>query len=232
MPVVCIGMELRVAGRRFTRRQILTAAGIVLACAAITVAYHFVDVDALHRKAEELNGPAVFAGITLLPLVGFPVSVLHAVAGVRFGLKLGIPLVACSIFLQLLLSFALVKLLPNFFQRHLEWLRKKLPHTTHGPLTLFTMLLPGVPYFAQLYVLPLVGVPLRIFLLYSLPINVARSLAGVLFGDMSDHLTPLRLAGFAGYVIAITVACAWSFRRLQARLKDRPAAAGDPTPRG
>lgn len=214
--------------QRFTRKQIVMAVIVVLAFTALALLYRQVDVAALHRKAQELNGPSVFAAITLLPLAGFPVSVLHAIAGVRFGLGLGMPLVALSILLQLLLSYLLVKLMPGFFQRRFARFRERLPKAAHGPLTLFTMLIPGVPYFAQIYVLPLVGVPLRIFLLYSLPINIARSLIGVSFGEMSDDLTPLKLAGFAAYAIGITVLCAWSFRRLQLKLKDPPPKEDDP----
>jgi uncharacterized membrane protein YdjX (TVP38/TMEM64 family) len=224
-------MNLRAAVKQLTRRQIICLTASVAALIVIACLYRRIDVEALHRRAEELNGPSVFIAITLLPLVCFPVSVMHAIAGVRFGLALGIPLVACSICLQLLLAYLLVRLLPDFFSRHFDKLRRRLPHAAHGPLTLFTMLLPGMPYFAQIYVLPLVGVPLRIYLAYSLPINIARSLIGVLFGHLSDHLTPLRLSGFVVYTIVITLACAWSFRRLQRKLKDRPAAADGPKPR-
>ena len=224
-------MHLRAAAKKLSRRQIIGLAGGLAALITIGCLYRQIDLAALHRRAEELNGPGVFLAITLLPLVCFPVSVMHAVAGVRFGLALGIPLVACSILLQLLLSYLLVKLLPNFFSKHFDRLRRRLPHVAHGPLTLFTMLLPGMPYFAQIYVLPLVGVPLRTYLLYSLPITVARSLIGILFGHLSDHLTPLKLSGFAAYTIGITLACAWSFRRLQKTLKDQPVAADDPKPR-
>lgn len=213
---------------RFTRKQVVLFIIGVLVLAILSIVYRQVDMEHLHNKAEELNGPSVFTGVTLLPLAGFPVSVLHAVAGVRFGLAWGLPLVAASILIQLLLSYGLVKLMPNFFQRRFAKLQRRLPQTAHGPLTLFTMLVPGMPYFAQIYVLPMMGVPLRIFLLYSFPINVARSLIGVSFGDMSDHLTPLKLVGFALYTIGVTAACAWAFRRLRMKLKDPPTAADDP----
>jgi uncharacterized membrane protein YdjX (TVP38/TMEM64 family) len=219
-------MPRRFGELKFSRRQIVTAAGVAVACIGIAIFYRHIDLAEIHARAERLNGPAVFAAIVVLPLVGFPVSVMHAVAGLRFGFALGIPLVALSTVAQLLLAFSLVKLLPNFFQRRFDRLHRRLPRAAHRPLTIFTMLLPGVPYFAQIYVLPLAGVPLRIFLLYGLPINFARSIAGVLFGDLSDRLTPWRLAGFVVYTIAVTAACAWSFRRLQERLKVPRATAG------
>lgn len=220
-------MELTIAGIELDRRKLITIALVVLGCVAVTLLYRQIDVAAVHRRAEEINGVLVFALMTLLPLVGFPVSILHAVAGVRFGLPLGIPLVALSIVLQMLLSYAIVQLAPGFFARRLEPIRRRLPKAAHTPLTQFTMLLPGVPYFAQNYVLPLAGVPLGTYLLWGVPIHIARSIVGIAFGDMSDDLTPARLTGFAVYFVVVTAGCAWTFRRLQARMKDqRPKAGG------
>lgn len=219
-------MELTLAGFELDRRKVITLALIVLACVGLAFLYGQIDMPALHERAQRINGPLIFVLMTVLPLVGFPVSVTNAIAGVRFGLGLGMALVAVSIVLQLLASYALVKAAPRLFAHRLDSLRRRLPKAAHGPLTVFTLVVPGVPYFAKNYVLPLVGVPLGTFLLWGIPIHVAKSLVGVLFGDMSDHLTPARIAGFAAYAIGITVACAWSFRRLQAQMKNQRSTAG------
>lgn len=215
-------MPLRISGVELTRRRVLVALAIGAALGALALLYRQIEVDRLHRLARELNGVAVFAALTLLPLAGFPVSVMHAVAGVRFGFRVALPLVALSILLQLLLSYALVRLAPEFFARRLEPLRRRLPHAAHWPLTLFTLLLPGAPFFAQNYVLPLMGVPLRIFLAVALPLHLLRSVVGVTFGELSDHLTPWSVAGFAAYGLGVMLACGWAFRRLRERLRDRP----------
>lgn len=207
----------------------MTLIVIVAALVTLSLFYRHIDPAALRARAAHLNGPAVFAAVALLPLVGFPVSVMHAVAGARFGLALAIPLVALALVVQLVASYGLVQLAPGFFARRLAPLRSRLPRTAHRPLTLFTLLLPGAPFFAQNYVLPLVGVPFRTFFLIAFPLHLTRSLIGVLFGDVSDHLTPWGIAGFGLYAVTVTLACAWSFRRLRARLQDRPAAADDPT---
>ena len=219
-------MELTIAGFAIDRRKILTGLAIIAGCVVLALLYRQIDVQALHQRAQEINGFLVFVLITVLPLFGFPVSVCHAVAGVRFGMGVGLALVALSIVLQLLASYALVKAAPHFFERHMERYRKKLPKAAHAPLTQFTMLLPGVPYFAQNYVLPLVGVPLATYLLWGSVIHIVKSIIGILFGEMSDDLTPQRIAIFVAYAIAITITTAWAFRRLQARMKDRQSAAG------
>jgi uncharacterized membrane protein YdjX (TVP38/TMEM64 family) len=216
--------------RRITPKQWGLLALAAAACVGLVFIYRLIDVQAIHDYARRMNGFVVFVVMTVLPMFGFPVSVLHVAAGVRFGTGLGLALTTVSIFLQLLASYALVKAAPSFFARWVEPLRKRLPKAAHTPLTQFTMLLPGAPYFAQNYVLPLVGVPLGTYLLWSFPLHVVRSIVGVIFGHESADLTPMKLAGFGLYSIAIGLTCAWSFRRLQRKMKDRPAAADGPTP--
>lgn len=224
-------MPRQIAGFELTTRRVLSVGAIVAALVLLSLFYKQIDPAALHDRAERLSGPAVFAAVAVLPLVGFPVSVMHAVAGARFGLKLAIPLVALALILQLLASYGLVRLAPGFFARRLAPLRARLPRAAHRPLTLFTLLLPGAPFFAQNYVLALVGVPFRTFFLIAFPLHLMRSLIGVLFGEVSDQLSPARIAWFALYAVSVTLACAWSFRRLRAQLRDQSPTADDPTPR-
>src|SRR5947209_6946371 len=72
--------------------------GFVIGMGVIAaLVFHAIDVDGLHERAAQLNGFAAFALLTLLPLVGFPASLLHVAAGFRFGIPLGLALVAASI---------------------------------------------------------------------------------------------------------------------------------------
>jgi uncharacterized membrane protein YdjX (TVP38/TMEM64 family) len=192
----------------------------------LAVLSHWIDVKAVHAQAERLNGPLAFVLLTLLPLVGFPVSVLHVTAGIRFGAPLGLALVAASILLQLLASYGLVHWRRKYFERKFKDLRDEIPPGAHGPVTLFTLLLPGVPYFAKNYVLPLAGVPLRTYLLWCLPIHIARSAIAVILGDESDHLTPARIAAMVCYFLVVLGASWWAYRRLKEKIADRPGAAG------
>jgi uncharacterized membrane protein YdjX (TVP38/TMEM64 family) len=215
----------------FTPRKIVIGIAVILAVIALTLVYRQIDVEALHRRAENLNGVMIFVLMTVLPLAAFPVSICHAIAGVRFGMGWGLLLVSISIILQLLASYGLVKAAPKFFEQRLEPWRKRLPKGAHTPVTQFTMLLPGVPYFVQNYILPLIGVPLRPYLLWAGLIHILKSIVGIAFGHMSDDFTPLRIAGFVAYAIFITVATAFAFRRLQAQMKVQPPKAGGRKPR-
>lgn len=198
-----------------------------LLLAGLGFLYGRVDVDQVHDYAEGLNSGLVFVLITVLPLVGFPVTVLHVVAGMRWGPKVALPLVFLSIFLQLLASYALVHLFRPLFERRLAKYRDRIPKGAHGPVALLTALLPGVPYFLKNYIIPLVGVPLRIFLLWCFPLHAIRSTIAVLFGHESDQLSGGKIVGFVIYFILISLSCAWVFRRLRGEVGDpSPAASG------
>jgi uncharacterized membrane protein YdjX (TVP38/TMEM64 family) len=198
--------------------------GLVV-CVGGGLLYQQIDIDAVHARAEQLNAALAFVLLTLLPLVGFPVTVLHVVIGIRFGGGMGMLLVGVSILLQLLASYALVHVFKDKFARRLKPLRKKIPQGAHGAMCLFAMLLPGVPYFAKNYVLPVLGVPLRTYLLVCLPIHVVRSGVAVFFGDSSDDLTPARMGALALYLCTALFASWWFFRRLRSQMESPPTAA-------
>jgi uncharacterized membrane protein YdjX (TVP38/TMEM64 family) len=180
-----------------------------------------------------LNGVAAFAGLVVLPLVGFPASILHVAAGIRFGAPLGLALVSLSILIQLLASYAIVRIWRSYFARA-SWLKKlraRIPEGAHTSVSIFTVLLPGAPFTAVNYLLPSIGVPLRTFILCAWPLHTLRSTVTVTFGDQSAHLTATRLAVLTAYALAILGVSWWTYRRLQSQLAGRRPAAGGRKPR-
>lgn len=173
-------MPLAIHGYALTPRRIVAAVVVLAVVVAFVWFRDQLGLKNLHDHATEFNGFLVFAALVVLPLLAFPVSVMHAVAGAKFGLPLGITLVGISIVLQVLACYGIVHLFPKFFARRFARLRRKLPPGTHRSLTLFALLLPGAPYFAQNYVLPVAGVPFRVAFRYSLPINFGRSIVSTL----------------------------------------------------
>jgi uncharacterized membrane protein YdjX (TVP38/TMEM64 family) len=219
--------RLRLDWKILPWRQIAT---IAVAVGVVAALFHrVIDIDAVHAEADRLPAGVVFALLLILPLFGFPVSLLHVAAGIRFGVALGLAVVALSILLQLLASYAIVRRWRKYFERA-RWvakLRRRLPHGAHASVSVFTVLLPGAPYSAINYVLPLLGVPLRTFLLCAFPIHTLRSTVTVTFGDQSDQLTAGRLAVLLVYALLIVGAMWWAYHRLQSRLSGPPPAGGD-----
>lgn len=224
-------MLFRIGGVEVTWKRLIVTLVVVALCATPAILGQRIDIEALHRRAAELDGGMVFVALALLPLGGFPATILHVVTGARFGWGLGALLIGASILFQLLMSYLLVRVAPGFFKRRLKPVREKIPRGAHSSVTLFTMLLPGVPYFVQNYVLALIGVPLRTYLLICLPIHWARSLVSLTFGHLVSDLTPWRIVGFAAYNLCIILSCAWAFRRLRSQLRAPRSGASDPKPR-
>lgn len=195
-------------------------AAIVIA--GVVTLYSRIDLDALRDKAHEINGPLAFCLLTLLPLVGFPASALHVVVGVRFGVPLGLTLVWSAILLQLLISYGLVHWQHRFFARRFKTIRDRIPPGAHVPVTIFTMLIPGAPFFTQLYTPPLLGVPLRIYLAICLPIHAARSIIAVVFGGESHELTWGWVLGMLAYATVLLSVSWWAYRRVRGALGDQP----------
>ncbi len=203
---------------------------MVLGLAALAfLLYRNGNMAAVHAYASGLNPVAAFSLLLGLPLLGVPVSLIHIAAGIRFGVQLGLALVALSILLQLLASYAIVHVWRRHFD-HARWLqhvRERIPRGAHTSISIVTVLLPGAPYAAINYVLPLLGVPLRTYLLVAFPLHCLRSTVTVAFGDQSHQLTPMRLAFLLAYALVILGASSLTYRRLRARLESQPAGAGD-----
>lgn len=204
----------------FSPRSFLVIGGVIVAVALLWF-FGRNHLARLHDHAEEFNGAVVILALMTLPLVGVPVSVMHAMTGAKFGLPLGMTLVAVSIAFQVAVSYPIVQLAPGFFKRRFAWLHDRLPKAAHRSLTLFVLLLPGAPYFAQNYVLAGAGVPFRMYFGYAVAIHIARSLIGVIFGEWSGDLTPARATVFVAYAVGITLACGLAFRRLRAQWRNQ-----------
>ena len=192
--------------------------------------YREIDTAPLQDYAARLPAWAAVSLLLVLPLIGFPASVLHVAAGVRFGAALGLALVSLSILVQLVVSFCLVRRWRERFERArwLARLRQRIPQGAHASVSVFTVLLPGAPYSAINYVLPLLGVPLRTFILCAWPLHTLRSTVTVVFGDQLDRLSATRLAVLLAYALTIAAASWWTYRRLKSQFENPRAAADGP----
>lgn len=205
------------------------ALGLAVIVAIAILFYRHGDMDAVHAYASRIDPMLAFGLLLLLPLAGVPVSILHVAAGIRFGAQVGLLLVAVSILLQLLASYGIVQAARPWFARF-RWvraLRSRIPSGAHASISTVTVLLPGAPYAAINYMLPLLGVPLRTYLLVAFPLHTLRSTITVAFGDQSDDLTAARLGLLLGYA-ALLLGGSWlAYHRIRGQLEGRPPAEGD-----
>lgn len=215
-----------------TPRLLVRAALAAAAALAISLLWGRLDLADLHARAKALSGIGVVAAITFLPLIGFPVSWLHLIAGVRFDFIGGMVVVAVTSVLHHVLGWGLVRVLPRRLFARLDPWREKLRGAGHRDATLLCCLLPGMPYTVQLYLMPVLGMPFRLMFGLSAALHTARAVVTILFGDLSENLTPARIAGLVAYYLLLFSVSAWTLHHLRrsiAAKKNAAPAAGAPT---
>ncbi|MFH1500163.1 MAG: DUF2934 domain-containing protein [Verrucomicrobiota bacterium] len=206
---------LRSIPRPSDRRSVLRLVALGLALAGLFWLWHSIGLEELIDRAQALPAVGVIIALSLLPLIGFPVSWLHLIAGVRFGFVGGIATVAWAGLCHHFLGWLLVRVLPRRCFRRLDHWREKLVGAGHRDATLLCGLLPGMPYAVQLYVLPAIGTPLWMLLGLSTALHTGRALVTILLGDHGDELTPARLALLAGYYAVLLSVSYLALQRLR-----------------
>ncbi len=227
----------RECARRIRRRPARWFVGAVaLVAFAVLALRGGFDLERFHAWMRALPAPAVAGLVVVLPLAGFPVSALHLAAGLRFAFLPALLVVAAATLAQNAGAWALVRALPRgWFGRLAPW-REKLAGAGHREAAVLGALVPGMPYSVQLYLLPVMGAPLRVLGTVSVPLHTARASVTILFGTLSDDFTPARVAALAAYYAAVFTLCGFAVRRLRRRLAEPhspvPASGRGPMERG
>jgi len=189
------------------------------------------DWRSLLRRMSTLNSTALLLLSTVLPLAGFPITLVYLLVGARFGRLLGLGVVGVITAIHLLGTHWITR---SFFRRPLLLFMArhkhhvpKVPPGENGAIALMLMLTPAIPYFIRNYALALSGIPLRIYFCVALPIHLLRSYVALFLGNFGS--SPSRqglifLGGFYAMQLAILAGVAWWLRRRHQRLAaSRPA---------
>ncbi|HTH48838.1 MAG TPA: VTT domain-containing protein [Candidatus Limnocylindria bacterium] len=152
----------------------------------------------------------LFLAIAFLPLVGMPASPLLVAAGIRLGTVAGFALVLGALVVNLTAGYWLAR---RWMRAPLtRWLERrgyKIPQLAAEDETQFILLFrvtPGVPLFAQNYLLGLAGVSFRRYLLLSLPVQAAYALAFVWFGQSLNSSATWKVMVGVGALVALVLA--------------------------
>lgn len=228
------------------RRHVGWAIAAVLVVAAAVAAFvYFTDFEFSTITASitdfigGLNPALVLPMMAVLPVVGFPISVVYLFAGARFGPWGGGLVVAAITLFHFLATHAIARsFLRGPIQRFVERRHKKLPEIPadeHAAVAVIIGLLPGIPYFIRNYVLALSGIRLRTYIWVCLPIYVARSYVTILLGDLSSDPSRRALFTLISVDVLKVVVCAgviWWLRRHHQRVHghhDAPPGSVPPT---
>lgn len=145
------------------------------------------DIEALIGKAESTRPEYLVLAMSILPLIGFPISAFYLFAGIAFYWPLALALSLAGITANLLLSYGLTH---SLLKGPLRELLKKLGFTSPKIPTqhqlkaiLLVRLMPIAPFFVQNYLLALGGTHFWPFIWLSLVLQGLIGSAIVLIGQ-------------------------------------------------
>jgi len=167
---------------------------VALVAAGVVVARWGEMRSALEAGVHYLRakGPFLFfAGMALLPAVGFPLMPFTFAAGPVFGPTIGVAnVIACAIgavIANVALTYWLAaQALRPLVSRLAGLLGYRLPESgarTAWQVTTIVRLAPGLPFFMQSYLLGLVRTPFAVYMTVSTLVPAGYLVAVILFGD-------------------------------------------------
>lgn len=209
--------------KRLSRREAAgLVVGLLLVAAAVAVAISLsdrIDWKALTHSMAEFDPTIAVVLMAVLPLLGFPISVVYLAIGARFGPLLGFPIVVGITAFHLGATYWITR---SFLRRPLDrFIARRgyrLPEVRRGEqvaIGLLGALIPGLPYFVRNYLLALTDIRLQVVFGVCLPVYVARSYVSIMIGDLANDPDGTQLAVLAAvYVIKLAI-CAWIVWRLR-----------------
>ncbi|MCX6936980.1 MAG: hypothetical protein NTU80_03655 [Verrucomicrobia bacterium] len=192
-------------------------------------------VERAVSEIRQLGAGWFFSAYAVLPAFGFPVSVFALSAGPVFGPVLGLPLVlslaGLCMAVNMSVSYVLARrFLRPWITRLLKYLGYSIPVVAVDKQRMFSLLVritPGPPYVLQSFLLGLIEVPYRTYMLISWPIATAMAALVILFGDAvaqgRGRVALLALLGVGVFAILIR----WMRKRFSTRSSGAGPITGD-----
>lgn len=195
------------------------AAGVVLYTTDIDWERITLLWDRLIEAIARLNPVLVIPMMAILPIFGFPISVVYLVAGARFGPVGGGLVVLVATTCHLIGTYLVGRsVLRGPLQRYIERKHKHLPQVPEdeqAAVTVIAALVPGLPYVIRNYLLVLAGVRLKYLLLVCMPIYVVRSYVTIMLGDLGSDPSKMGLAILLTIDVLKVVICGLVIWRLR-----------------
>lgn len=199
----------------------LLAVGVVLLLSAIGLVIFYTDIEwaTITDVLNGLNAWAVLPVMAILPIFGFPISVVYLFAGLRFGPLWGGVVVAGVTAVHLIGTYAIGRsVLRGPLHRYIERKHVHLPQVPpdeHVPVAVIGALVPGLPYFVRNYLLVFAGLSFRSLFWVCLPMYVARSYVTILLGDMGTDPSRSKFLILAIVDVVKVAVCALVIWRLR-----------------
>lgn len=213
------------------RNRIILWSVIVVITIGLGLLGHSVSLKTIHEWGVRMNGWLLFAIMSLLPLVGMPMSLLSVMVGAKFGPWEGLAISAASVSINLALSWWIGR---SWLHRPLEKLLKKtkykrpvLEKGEYVGVCLLTALVPGPSYTIKNYFLAFSNLPFRVILGVGLPAHLFAMSPGIFFGDFTGSMSKPKIIFLVTYTVLLLGASHFLIRRFRARRKGRAQKVAD-----
>jgi len=158
---------------------------------------------------ENTPVPLFIVLMIILPIFGVPVSPFLVVLGIKFGLAAGIALMVIIMPIHMMISFALAKVAGNFIRAVLSRKNYVIPQVPPDRQIRFSFLVtavPLLPYAVKNFLLPLAGIPFRLYLGMNWGCQAILASPAVVLGSSMADLNPVMfIVAIAGLVIVYLV---------------------------
>ncbi len=169
------------------------ALAVAAALALLAAAWFAWDREAVIAWKESASPPLFFAAMSVLPLIGLPLTPFYIVAGATFGVWVGLLGSMIALGVNVSLCYLVAKNIPRAWLHNvLERFGTELPtfEQTSGAVrfSMLVKLTPGVPMLLKNYLLGLSGVPFKVYLITSLVTSALYAVPLMVLGNsLFDH---------------------------------------------
>lgn len=197
----------------------LVSAALLMALAGWFLWAHRADLsrENLVERGRELHAAWFIAAYFILPVLGFPISILNLLAGVRFGLGGGMALVSGGTIFHHIAAYRITHgWLRGRVRAWLEKTGRGIPPIRKDHQALLTAIfaaIHGPPYAPKLYLLALADIPFHTYLWVGAPIYIVFCLVPVGAGSAVTDFNPKWLFVLSALSIVMVLAGWWLKRR-------------------
>ncbi len=189
-----------------TRHKLLLAAGLA---GIILIGYAAVNREVIVQTISLVNentpAPLFIALMIILPIFGVPISLFLLVLGIKFGLAAGLALMVIIMPIHMIISFALTKVAGDLIRAVLSrgsYIIPQIPADKQIRFSFLVSAVPLLPYAAKNFLMPLAGVPFRLYLGMNWACQAMLAVPTVVLGSSIADLNPgLFVAAIAGLIV-------------------------------
>jgi uncharacterized membrane protein YdjX (TVP38/TMEM64 family) len=212
-------------GRAAKYRTILVVCGVLVCLGLVYLWAGCPDFRELFRyiKSPGIHPAALLFAFFILPVFGFPISVLLVLLGLRFGTVGGIAAMFLIIPLHLAVSFFLARSVFGELIKKLAGEKRvqklQVPEHRHLEFSFVFMAVPGLSYAMKNYLLPLSGVRFRYYFFIGWLVQGLMGIPFVILGKVPTDWDPGLIFVAVLIFVLIYVVMKWGQKRYRNMVK-------------